>query len=200
MVNKTNQKNILNGLTNCNKLAFRNFFRLYYPRLEKYATYFLKNHEEAEDLVQEVFLQIWQNRKAIKRETHFESYLFTLVRNRCLNTLKRKVVEDKFVTSQASEVTEELYHISFNAEGPFLTMQEMLHAELEKIIAEMPERCRVAFRLKWMEGKKIREIAEAMKISTTMVDKHLAKGLQIARHKLSPDLFFCCLPITHFTR
>ena len=124
------------------------------------------------------------------------------MRNRCLNTLKRKVVEDKFVTSQASKVTEELYHISFNAEGSFLTMQEMLHAELEKIIAEMPERCRVAFRLKWMEGKKIREIAETMKISTTMVDKHLAKGLQIARQKLSPDLFlfFCCLPLTHFTR
>lgn len=200
MVKKTKQENILVALANGNKLAFSKIFRLYYPRLEKYATYFLKNHEEAEDLVQEVFLQIWQNRKAIKRETHFESYLFTLVRNRCLNTLKRKVVEDKFVTSQASEVTEELYHISFNAEGPFLTMQEMLHAELEKIIAEMPERCRVAFRLKWMEGKKIREIAEAMKISTTMVDKHLAKGLQIARHKLSPDLFFCCLPLTHFTR
>ena len=200
MVKKTKQENILVALANGNNLAFRKIFRLYYPRLEKYATYFLKNHEEAEDLVQEVFLQIWQNRKAIKRETHFESYLFTLVRNRCLNTLKRKVVEDKFVTSQASEVTEELYHISFNAEGPFLTMQEMLHAELEKIIAEMPERCRVAFRLKWMEGKKIREIAESMKISTTMVDKHLAKGLQIARQKLSPDLFFCCLPLTHFTR
>ena len=53
----------------------------------------------------------------------------------------------------------------------------------------MPGRCAEAFRLKWLEGKKIREIAGIMQISTTMVDKHLAKGLQIAREKLSPGMF-----------
>jgi RNA polymerase sigma-70 factor (ECF subfamily) len=61
--------------------------------------------------------------------------------------------------------------------------------ELEAVIAEMPPKCQTAFRLKWFEGKKIREIAELMDISTTMVDKHLARGIKIVRQKLNPDLF-----------
>jgi len=65
-------------------------------------------------------------------------------------------------------------------------MEERLMAELEIIISEMPEKCQTAFRLKWFEGKKIREIAEAMEISTTMVDKHLNRGLKIARKKMKP--------------
>ena len=186
---KINLNNILVELAKGSKPAFRGIFRLYYPRLEKYATHILKNHEEAEDLVQEVFLQIWNERKTLKSETRFEAYLFTLVRNRCLNVLKRKVVEDKFVASRAQAASEELYHISFGMDDEFVSMEERLHTELGKIIAEMPERCRIAFRLKWIEGKKIREIAEIMEISTTMVDKHLAKGMEIARRKLSAGMF-----------
>ena len=189
MGKRINLNKILSELADGSKPACREVFRLYYPRLEKYATHILKNHDEAEDLVQEVFLQIWRDRKTMKSETCFESFLFTLVRNRCLNVLKKKVVEDKFAANQARAASEELYHISFGVGDKFESMEEQLHAELEKIIAEMPERCQVAFRLKWMEGKKIREIAGLMKISTTMVDKHLAKGLEIARRKLSRGMF-----------
>ncbi|GAB1453711.1 hypothetical protein MASR2M47_37670 [Draconibacterium sp.] len=64
-----------------------------------------------------------------------------------------------------------------------------MHQELEKIIIEMPERCQSVFRLKWFEGKKIREISEIMGISSTMVDKHLAKGMEIMRQKMKPEMF-----------
>ncbi|MGC9354611.1 MAG: RNA polymerase sigma factor, partial [Mariniphaga sp.] len=77
-----------------------------------------------------------------------------------------------------------LYHISFTKNGEFVSMKEQLMVELEEIISEMPEKCQTAFRLKWFEEKKVREIAEIMNISTTMVDKHLARGLEIARKKL----------------
>jgi len=188
-VHFNNRQNIINELNNGNKKVFREIFHLYYPRLEKYAIYFLRNHEEAEDVVQETFLQTWNERKTLKNKNHLESFLFTLVRNKCLNKLKRKVVEDKFIVNQLKERSEELYHISFGMNDEFLTMEERLHLDLEKIIIEMPERCGIAFRLRWIEGKKNREIAQEMKISTTMVDKHLAKGMEIARQKLSPDLF-----------
>jgi RNA polymerase sigma-70 factor (ECF subfamily) len=157
--------------------------------LNKYACYFLENSAEAEDLVQDVFFQIWKNRKSLKKEKHFSAFIFTLVKNRCLNLLKRKVVEEKYVISQAYQESEELYYLSFEGDDIFLSMEQSLSIELEKIIQDMPERCSLAFRLKWIEGKKIREIADLMKISTTMVDKHLAKGLQIARNNLSSELF-----------
>ena len=65
MGKQINQENISAALAKGNKRAFREIFRLYYPRLERYAVYFLKNHEQAEDLVQDVFLQIWKNRKTL---------------------------------------------------------------------------------------------------------------------------------------
>ncbi|MCD6354787.1 MAG: RNA polymerase sigma-70 factor [Prolixibacteraceae bacterium] len=169
--------------------AFEGLFRLYFPRLKKYASYFLKDTDEAEDLIQDVFLQVWKNRTTLNNEKNLAPFLFTLVKNRCLNSLKRKVIEDKSIATQAKIDSEELYHISFEVENNFSSMEEKLFSELEKIISEMPERCRTAFRLKWIEGKKIKEIAAIMKISTTMVDKHLSKGLRIARQKLTPDMF-----------
>jgi RNA polymerase sigma-70 factor (family 1) len=173
--------------------TFEQLFRLFYPRLKKYAASLLHNQFEAEDHVQDVFFQVWQNRLNLDNEKNIGSYLFTVLRNKCLNSLKHKVVEEKYILQSAKNEAEELYHISFSETGNFVSMEERLMAELEIIISEMPEKCQTAFRLKWFEEKKVREIAEIMNISTTMVDKHLAKGLEIARKKLNPDLYIFLL-------
>ncbi|WP_372934063.1 RNA polymerase sigma-70 factor [Mariniphaga sediminis] len=170
-------------------MSFEQLFRLFYPRLKNYAFSLLQNENEAEDMVQDVFFQLWQNMADFDDEGNGGSYLFTLLKNRCLNSLKHKVVEEKYAVRFAKNETEELYHISFAETNEFISMEERLMFELEMIIKEMPEKCQTAFRLKWFEGKKIREIAKIMDISTTMVDKHLAKGLQIARKNMDPDLY-----------
>jgi RNA polymerase sigma-70 factor, ECF subfamily len=172
--------------------SFEELFHLYYPRLKNYAFRLLQNNEEAEDLVQDVFLQLWN--KGIKSgNNNVASYLFTSLKNRCLNILKHKVVEDKYKLQSANIATEELYHISMKGKEEFVPMEEMLMFEIEKIISETSEKCQAAFRLKWFEGKKIHEIAEIMDISTTMVDKHLAKGKEIIRKKLNPDMYILFL-------
>ena len=180
--------NIENQTSGTELLSFENLFRRYYPRLKNYAAWFLKDADEAEDLVQDVFFQLWKNRDHLNREKNAASFIFVQVRNRCLNNLKRKVIEEKFIHQQAYLESEELYHISFNDSGEFVNMHEQLSRELNTLISEMPEKCGQAFSLKWLEGKKIRGIAEIMNISTTMVDKHLARGLEFARKKLNPDL------------
>ncbi|MGE4586085.1 MAG: RNA polymerase sigma-70 factor, partial [Mangrovibacterium sp.] len=168
---------------NKDDFSFEDFFRFYYPRLINYARYFLKSEQSAEDLVQDAFLQLWRNKEILKRERNIPSYMFALLRNKCLDSLKRKVVEDKYFHRQASMKEEELYFISFDGTGEYTSMEELLQKELQSLILEMPERCGTAFRLKWIEGKKIREIAKIMNISPTMVEKHLAKGLAVARKK-----------------
>ena len=182
---------ILTNLKRGKKKAFKKVFAIYYPRLEKYACYFISNLQEAEDIVQDVFVQVWENRDSIKTDSNFDSWLFTLVRNRCLNVLKKQMVEKKYI-DKIHINSEELYNISFGMNEDFLSMEKLLYEELEKIIEEMPERCQTAFCMKWKEGKKIREIAEIMGISTTMVDKHLAKGMEIVRGKMTSEmlLFF----------
>ena len=182
---------ILTNLKRGKKKAFKKVFAIYYPRLEKYACYFIANRQEAEDIVQDVFVQVWENRDSIKTDSNFDSWLFTLVRNRCLNVLKKQMIEKKYI-EKIHVNSEELYNISFGLNEDFLSMEKLLYEELEKIIEEMPERCQSAFCMKWKEGKKIREIADIMGISTTMVDKHLAKGMEIVREKMTSEmlLFF----------
>jgi RNA polymerase sigma-70 factor (family 1) len=172
---------------------FEELFRLYYPRLKNYACQLLHESGEAEDLVQDVFCQVWHNRTRLNEEKNVGAYLFTLLKNKCFNVLRHKVIEKRFAIQKVRYESEALYHISFKETGEFVSMEERLFNELEQIIAGMPPKCRRAFRLKWFEEKKNREIAEIMKISTTMVDKHLAKGLQVARQKLNPDLLFLFL-------
>lgn len=169
--------------------AFEEFFRFYYPRLQRYACYFLRNQEEADDLVQEVFLQLWKDRKTLDPNRHLSSFTFTLVKNRCLDRLRKRVVEEKYLLHRAKKESEELYHISFDETGEFISMEALLHRELMKLIEKMPPGCATAFRLRWIDGKKVREIAGEMNISTTMVDKYLAKGLRFAKENLDPDLF-----------
>lgn len=187
---------LVSDLSAGNKTAYKKVFRLYYSRLIRYSGFLLKDNVEAEDLVQEVFIQLWENRANLKSEKNLASYLFILTRNKCFNALKHKIVEEKYVTKQAAMEAEELYHVSFELMEEFVSMEELLNNELDRMMDEMPERCAEAFRLKWIEGKKIREIAEIMKISTTMVDKHLAKGLQMVQEKLTPGMFLLFL----FTR
>ena len=169
--------------------AFEELFRLYYPRLKKYAVSILHNSNEAEDLVQDVFYQLWKERSQLDKQKNTGAYIFTILKNRCLNLLRHKIVEEEYVIQQSRNESEELYHISFRETDEFVSMEKRIMKELENIISEMPPKCQEAFRLKWFEGKKIREIAEIMKISTTMVDKHLAKGLQITREKMNRDMF-----------
>ncbi|MDD4143494.1 MAG: RNA polymerase sigma-70 factor [Prolixibacteraceae bacterium] len=169
--------------------SFGDLYKLYHPRLKNYANQLLANEDEADDLVQEVFVVLWKNRSQLDINNNLSSYIFAILKNKCLNYLKHRVVEGKYLIESAGFESEELYHISFSGDTEFIPMEDALIQEMEKIILLMPEKCGVAFRLKWFEGKKIREIAEIMNISTTMVDKYLARGLKIARRHLSSFFF-----------
>ena len=106
--------------------------------------------------------------------------MFTLLRNKCLNLIKKKVIEGKYMERQIFMETERLYYLSFDQIDEFESMKDRLSLEFDSLIKEMPDKCGIVFRLRWLEGKKIKEIAAQMNISTTMVDKQLAKGMEIA--------------------
>jgi RNA polymerase sigma-70 factor (ECF subfamily) len=178
-------------------IRFEQLFQKYYPRLTMYAAHILGNMKEAEDLVQDVFLDIWEKRTNPDAKKNIPAFLYAIIHNKCINHLKTKLIKEKYIHRQIKFETEELYHISFNNSGDFISFDEKLHAELEDLIKKMPQQCGTAFRLRWIEGKKIREIAEMMNISSTMVDKHLAKGIEIARNNLSGELFLLLL-LSHY--
>ena len=175
---------------------FEDLFRLYYPRLKNYACSLLHNDDEANDVVQDVFFQLWEDQKLLNRDRNIPAFIFTLLKNKCLNILKHRIVEEKYIRHHTLVSSEELYHISFEKSGEFISMDELLHRELDRIIGLMPDKCGLIFRKKWIEGKKNREIAEEMKISMTMVDKQLGKGMTIAREKLNRSLLLLFISLS----
>lgn len=181
-------KDIIRLIKNKSISTFEELFRFHYPRMRRYAIHFLQDEEEANDLIQDVFVQLWTRREELNEEKNISAFLFTILKNKCLNTLKQRVIEDRYIIQQSAFETERLYHLSLSQNTDFKSMESQLHLEIESLIATLPEKCGIVFRLKWIEGKKIKEIAQLMNISTTMVDKHLAKGMEIARKKIHPDL------------
>lgn len=167
---------------------FEDLFRLYYPRLKAYAHSFLGNSDEANDVVQDVFIQLWEDQQQLNQERNIPAFIFTLLKNKCLNILKHRIVEEKYLRHQSLISSEELYHVSFEKNDRFISMEEMLQQELRRIIELMPDKCGLIFRMRWIDGLKNREIAETLKISMTMVDKQLSKGMAIARENLSRTL------------
>lgn len=182
-------KETIRLIKNKNITSFEELFRFYYPRMRRYAIHFLQDEEEANDLIQDVFLQLWDQREDLQEDKNIIAFLFTLLKNKCLNSLKKKVIENKYLQYQSLFETERLYALSFAQSTDFKSMESQLNLEIESLIAQMPEKCGIVFRLKWIEGKKIKEIATLLDISTTMVDKHLSRGMEIAREKINPHLF-----------
>ncbi len=115
--------------------SFEKLFRLYYPRLIRYAGFFIKNSEEAEDLVQDVFFQLWKNRKKINQEKSISAFIFTQLKNKCLNSIKRKIVEDRYKDFQGNIKSQKLYHLSMDGETDFVSMKEQLSIQLDNIIS-----------------------------------------------------------------
>ena len=152
--------------TEDNKLSFQRLFELYYPALCIYTKRFIPDRETREDIVQEVFSSIWENRKRIVIRTSARNYLITATKNHCLNYLQRNHEEyvDKLPQEQIpiyADSGEELY-----------TWEE-LQTLLREALAKLPENYRYVFEKNRFENKSYGEIAEDMQISIRTVEKNL---------------------------
>lgn len=189
---------LLEEVKSGNNQAFEYLFRSYYPRLFGYAIRFVEDEESARDIIQECFIKFWEKREILKAVS-LTSLLFAMVHNSCLNYLKhRAVVEHQQIEYLASiEGEEKLYHVDFCIDNEHKLLYQELEEQINLVIGELPERCREIFLLSRFEGLKNREIAEKLKISTTAVEKHIAKALlQFTRHfkdKYPMDIYIIIL-------
>lgn len=184
MVDFTDEKVVLQEIKNGNNQAFEFLFKSYYPRLRGYAIRFVNDEEAVRDIIQESFLKFWEKRFLIEAVS-ISSLLFAMVRNACLNYLKHlQVVEQRNIGSLDSiEGKEELYYIDFKQTPESTLLYKELQEQVDAVIHTLPERCREVFMMSRFDKMKNREIAEALQISTTAVEKHLSKAMgQFSRH------------------
>lgn len=167
--------------------ALELLFAVYFPRLNDFAKNVIKDDGLSQDIVQEVFVKVWERRTEIESQ-NIEAYLFRLVRNRCIDYIKHlRVVNNQMLEIQISSKYEELYRIDFIGNEPYLLIEEELKVKIEKTIQDLPDRCREVFILSRMNGLKNREIAEKLNINIKNVERHLNRALQSFRENFSEE-------------
>lgn len=162
--------------------AFDIIYDIYAGKLHAFGMKYLRSSAEAEELVQTVFLKVWENHGKIDRDLSFRSYLFTIAYNdicklfRRQSYLQKYVLETLYENRQSSSATEE------GAE-----YQSVL-GEVQRLLGTLPESQRKAFMMSKIEGKSTREVATQMGLSPGTVDNYISGALKMLREKLSRDL------------
>jgi RNA polymerase sigma-70 factor (ECF subfamily) len=162
--------------------AFEQLFRAHYEPLCRFAYRYLLDTGLAEDLVQDLFAHLWADRGRLELRGSARAYLFAAVRNRALNVRKRQLVEREWARDEALPDVRRLHR------PPPSSDHEMEGRErddqLRSAIESLPERCRMAMRLRWQEQMSHAEIATVMGISLKGVENQLARGLDALRQRL----------------
>lgn len=172
MPDKDNEKKWILGIQQGDTTAFDRLFGAYYPRLFRFLSSIV-DVSEADDLLQDLFLNVWRSRHSLDPDRPIQSYLFRAAKNHALNHLRHQKVERGYEgNTTPSPSPEELYH------------QNSLQDELQKALRSLPERCRMAFFLSRYEELSHAEIAETMEISPKTVNNLIIRALELLRKRL----------------
>ncbi len=155
--------------------AFRVLFGAFYRYLVLYAMRYVGRQEVAEDVVQEVFVAIWESDKEYNSYHGFRAFLYDSVKNRCLNHLKHQEVERRHAEILLQEQEEE--------DEDYRLMREEMYRALHCAVGDLPERCRLVFELH-LQGKKNEEIASAIGLSVETVKTQKKKAMHFLRERL----------------
>lgn len=169
------------------KEDFQNIFRMYYTPLCHLSNSYLEDEDEAKSIVQEAFLKLWEVRESLNSDSNLRNYLFTLVKNNCLNILKRKQILLKHHEKIKWLEMRYQYQSLERMGSEYLEFDE-LKEKIEKAIKNLPEHCRIVFEMSRFEELKNREIAEKLGVTQKTVEAHLTKALKILRSELKDYL------------
>lgn len=161
--------------------AFRKLFDRWYTPLCRHAVTFVGDQQVAEDIVQELFINLWTNRESIDITGSVQSYLYRSIRNRCLNYLRDHKAAQNYERDYDRQVIED-------PENDDDEVMRQLHGFALEAIRRLPERCRVIFNYSRHTGLTNREIAQKLKISEKTVENQITIALRKLRDKLEPYL------------
>jgi len=187
---------IVSELKEGSKDAFHQLFSMYAPKIHSFAFSYLKNKDDAEELLQEIFLKLWEIRSTLDCDKNIKSLLFKICINLVYDFIKRRNIENAYLTfvgqndqSKADSTWQEVIY------------QDML-LNLNKLVETLPDQRKLIFRLSKEEGLTNDEIAVRLKLSKRTVENQLYRAISFLREKIGYSslpalLFFFCTAIDH---
>jgi len=165
-----------------NETAYEQVFRLYYERLCNYANTLLHDMDEAEEVVQSMFFKLWEKRENFDITISIKSYLYRAVHNTCLNRVKHEKIKREYASQNAEQLQRNFSYASD------LTIKNELEERIALAIDQLPEQCRLVFKLSRFDELKYSEIAVQLGISVKTVENQMGKALRVLRTHLAEYL------------
>ncbi len=159
---------------------FEMVYKYYFAPLYAFATQYVAG-EEAEEVVQDTMLWLWENRRSLIMELSLKSLLFTIVKNKCLNLAGHQKIKNRILQAIQKKHEEQF-------QDPDFYLENELFSLFQKTLSQLPEKYRQAFEMSRIEGLTHKEIAEQLGVSPQTVNYRLSKALEILRTELKDYL------------
>ena len=169
---------LVQALRNSDQAAFRTLYERYHSQLYGYSLRFVKSPTLAEEVVHDIFLRVWERRTALRTDTSFKSYLFTIAKHRIVDLLRRASQEVKI----AQEIAQNLPTAHCQPEQEVIYQDYLQYAH--QAIALLPPQRRLVYEICRVEGKSYEEAAQLLSISKGTVKDHIIKAKKSIRHYL----------------
>src|SRR5260221_2011823 len=172
---------------------FEQVFKSHFKSLHAYACTIMRDAMPAEEIVQNIFLKLWEKKEEITIKENVSVHLYRAVHNESLNYLRHRKVRSAYQSYAMRQ------HKQTEQEKPAekVVMKE-LEKKLEVALQELPEQCRTIFQLSRYEDLKYREIADRLRLSVKTIENQMGKALKLLRLKLVDFLPTILLFITFF--
>lgn len=171
-------------LENDLKKTYVSLFEKHYSNLMFYASRFV-DEDEAEDIIQDVFFELWNRRENVEFGENIKSFLYRSVYTKALNVIKHKTIVENY---NAEEIQLQNIRMEFYQPDNVEVIQRIENIELRReiysAINSLPDKCREIFKLSYIYNHTNKEIADALGISIRTVEAHMYKALKFLREKL----------------
>jgi RNA polymerase sigma-70 factor, ECF subfamily len=173
------EANIIRRIRQGDIREFETLFRSSYASLVRYAKTIIRDHDTAEEIVQEFFFRLWQDKEKLNITSSLNGYLFKSVHNRCLHFIEHQKVVEKHESEVISTINE------YSEPVTDTIYYNELQARVSKVLERLPERCSRIFSMNRFEGLKYSEIAEKLSVSVKTVEVNMGKALKEFRKALA---------------
>ena len=173
---------ILLAIRQGNERVYETVFRKHYQALCNYACGILKDMDDAEEVVQSIFLKLWEQREGIEINVSLKAYLYRAVHNTCLNRLKHLKIQETY-----RQYVGDYLEDTFDSATDIMDKNE-LENRISEALEKLPEQCRLIFKMSRFEELKYQEIANKLGLSIKTIENQIGKALRIMRTELSDYL------------
>jgi RNA polymerase sigma-70 factor (ECF subfamily) len=174
------EADLIKRISSDDRNAFEEMFKTYYGDLCKFCLRYVREETMAEEIVQEVFINIWERRTSLSISTSIKAYLYTAVKNRSFNYLKLQLPKEQLKVDLDS-----VGFIDTDNREDEIIMEE-LRSHISDAINSLPQKCMIIFNLSRNSGLTYKEIAEELDISIKTVENQIGLALKKLRTHLNP--------------